>query len=86
MVDFDAQQVFNEWLRDMFVAKNEPEHNWVGNVKIVKRFYGHNYTSVKFRAPNLQRKNLKKRNLVNFANNRLQKGCILQSTVCNEAA
>jgi hypothetical protein len=86
MVNFDAQQVFYEGLSDVFVAENEPEHNWVGNVKIVKRFYSHNYTSVKFRAPNLQRKNLKKRNLVNFANNRLQKGCILQSTVCNEAA
>jgi hypothetical protein len=72
MVDFDTQQVLYEWLRDVFVAKNEPEHNRVGDVKVVKRFYVHNYTSVKFRGSNLQRKIFKKQNFANFANKRLQ--------------
>ena len=33
-------------MRDMFVAKNKPEHNWVGNVKFIKRFYIHLYASI----------------------------------------
>ena len=69
MIDFNAKQMFNEWFRNVFVAKNKTEHNRVGYVKIVKRFYVHNYTSVKFRGSNLQRKILKKRNSANFANN-----------------
>ena len=72
MVNFDAQQVFDEGLRNMLVAEYEPEHNGVGNVKIVKRFDVHNYTSVRFRGFNLQRKILKKQNIAIFANNRLQ--------------
>lgn len=70
VVDFDAQQVFDEWLRDVFVAKNESEHDRIGNVKIVKRLYAHNYASVKFRGSNLSNEISKKRNLANFANNR----------------
>ena len=61
--------MFYEWLRDVFVAENESEHNRVGNVKVVKRFYVHNYTSVKFRGSKLKRKILKKQNFANFANN-----------------
>ena len=72
MVDFDVQQVFDERLRDVLVAEHEPEHNRVCNVKVVKRLNVHNYASVKFRGFNLQRKKLKKCNLANFANNRLQ--------------
>ena len=70
VVDFDAQQLFDEWLRDVFVAKNESEHDRIGNVKIIKRLYVHNYTSIKFRGYNLQQRIFEKRNLVNFANNR----------------
>ena len=32
MVDFYVQQMLDEWLRDVLVAENEPEHNWIGNV------------------------------------------------------
>ena len=38
VVNFNAQQVLDEWLRDVLVAENEPEHNRVCNVKIVKSF------------------------------------------------
>jgi hypothetical protein len=59
-------------LRNTLVAEYEPEHNRVGNVNIVKRLYAHNYTSVRFRGSNLQRKILKKQNIAIFGNNRLQ--------------
>ena len=37
MVDFYVQQMLDEWLRDVLVAENEPEHNRVGDVKVIKR-------------------------------------------------
>jgi len=42
VIDFDIQQMFNEWFCNVFIAENEPEHNRVGNVKVVKRLYAHN--------------------------------------------
>ena len=78
MINFDIQQVLNERLRNVFVAKNKTEHDWIGDVMVVKRLYVHNYTSVKFRGSNLQRKNLEKQNFANFATNRLQKRSFCQ--------
>ena len=39
VVNFDVQQVFDEGLGDMLVAEYKSEHNWIGNVKFIKRFY-----------------------------------------------
>ena len=43
MVDFDAEQVLYEGLRDMRVAEHEPEHNRVGDVEFVERPDAHFY-------------------------------------------
>jgi hypothetical protein len=54
---------------NVLVAKDEPEHDRVCDVKVVKGLYVHNFTSVKFGGSNLQRKILEKRCVANFANN-----------------
>ena len=38
VLDFDAEQVLYEWLCDVLVTKNKPEHNRIRNVKVVERF------------------------------------------------
>jgi hypothetical protein len=43
VVNFDAQQMLNEWLRNVLVAENESEHNRICNVKVVKRLDIHWY-------------------------------------------
>ena len=72
MIDFNVKQMFDEWFCNVLVAKDEPEHDRVCDVKVVKGLYVHNFTSVKFGGSNLQRKILEKRCVANFANNRLQ--------------
>jgi hypothetical protein len=74
MVDFYVQQMLDEWLRDVLVAENEPEHNRVGDVKIVKRFYVHLFApSIIFESRNIHNQIVERAFYVNFANNRLQK-------------
>ena len=70
--------MLDEWLRNVFVAENEPEHDRVCNVKIVKRLYVQDYTSVRSRGANLLNEISKKRNLANFATNRLQNSLFCQ--------
>ena len=43
MLDLDAEQVFDEGLRDVLVAENESEHDRVSNVELVERLDVHRF-------------------------------------------
>ncbi len=46
VVDFNVEQMLNEGLCDMLIAKNKPKHNRVGNVKFIKWFNIHLYSPI----------------------------------------
>jgi len=60
----------------MFVAKYEPKHNRVGNVKFIERFNIHDYPFVKMQERNIQTKITKNAEPLHFANNCLQESAI----------
>jgi hypothetical protein len=46
VLNFDAEQVLYERLRDVLVAKDKPEHNRIRNVKIVEGFDVHKFVPI----------------------------------------
>lgn len=46
VIDFNVQQMLNEWLGDVLIAEHKPEHKRIGNVEFVKGFNDHLYSPI----------------------------------------
>ena len=76
--------MLDEGLRDMFVTKHESEHDWVSDVKFVKRFYAHKFSFKCFGSCNIYVQIWEKPFLVNFANNSYQNASFCQLLIAKK--